>query len=370
MPFLILFVLICTCVSSSFAEPSSFAATKRVETQVIASNLEHPWGIAFLPGGRALVTERTGRLRLIRKGTLEEKPISGLPGNIFVSGQGGLLDVAIDPQFGVNGFIYLTYAGKGIGGAGTEVVRARLEKGALTNSKVIFRARPKTPGALHYGSRLLFLADNTLLVSIGERYTHAKHAQRLSDHLGTIVRINTDGSIPPDNPFISTPGAQPEVYSYGHRNMQGLTRDENTVWAHEHGPRGGDELNIIRAGSNYGWPKVTYGIDYSGAIISELTQAPGIEDPVVYWDPSIAPSGMAFYQSKRFAQWKGNLFIGALAHRHLRRIIIVNKQVVRQEVLLKDFGRIRDVEVGPDGFLYVLTDSSQGQVIRVTPVFD
>ncbi len=337
----------------------------------VASGLAHPWGLAFLPGGEMLVTERDGRLRVVRDGELLPEPISGLP-RMMVGGQGGLLDVALDPSFADNSLIYLTYAGGRPGNAGTEVARGRLDLDAmaLRDMETIFAVEPKTPGGAHYGGRLQFHPDGTLFVTLGDRYSYLDQAQSIENHIGTIVRINPDGSVPEDNPFVGRDDAKPEIYTYGNRNVQGiaLRPGTTTIWAHEHGPRGGDELNILKPGANYGWPAITYGIDYSGAIISDKTEAPGMEQPVVYWDPSIAPSGMTFYNGDKFPQWRGDIFMGALAHRHLRRLEMDGDEVVAQEELLSDLGaRIRDVVAGPDGLLYVLTDAANGRILRLEP---
>lgn len=339
------------------------------KTVKIAGGLEFPWGMAFLPSGDILVTEREGRLRIIRKGVLDASPIAGLPENIFVSGQGGLLDVSVHPNFKDNQLIYISYAGQNQDGAGTEVARGRLEGNELKDLEIIFKVSPKTAGAHHYGSRLLFLPDNTLLITTGDRYFMMKEAQNLDNHLGTVIRINDDGSIPEDNPFVKKEQAQPEIYSYGHRNIQGiaLRPSDQAIWMHEHGPKGGDEVNIIRAGLNYGWPEITYGIDYSGAIISDKTAAPEMEQPVIYWTPSIAPCGMAFYDGDKFPEWQGDLFVGALAGTHLRRLELEGNEVVEQEVLLEDYGRIRDVENGPDGYLYILIDDLDGSLVKLEP---
>jgi aldose sugar dehydrogenase len=336
----------------------------------VANGLANPWSLAFLPGGDMLVTERPGRLRLIRNGKLEREPIAGAP-KVAARGQGGLLDVALHPNFAQNRFVYLSYAADGEGGAGTEVMRAKLSGNSLEEGKVIFRVEPKTGGANHYGSRLLFAPDGTLFITLGDRFTYRDEAQNLGNHLGTIVRVKDDGTVPDDNPFKARAGAKPEIFSYGHRNTQGIALRPGTpqIWQHEHGPRGGDELNLLKAGANYGWPKITYGVDYSGAIISDKKEAPGMEQPVVYWVPSIAPSGMAFYDGDKFPAWKGNLFVGALALTHLRRIKLDGNRVTSQEVLLDNLGeRIRDVRNGPDGFLYLVTDSSgNGRVLRLEP---
>lgn len=347
--------------------PSKFY---KIKATVIADGLSHPWSLAFLPNGDMLVTERPGRLRLISDGKLQEEPISGTP-DVVARNQGGLLDVAVHPNFAENRLIYLSYSGRGEGGSGTEVARAELKDMALEKPQVIFKAQPKTGGAHHFGSRLLFHPDGTLYVTLGDRFSFMKEAQNTGNHLGKIVRIRDDGSVPEDNPFVGKDGARPEILSYGHRNVQGiaLRPEGNQVWAHEHGPRGGDELNLLKPGANYGWPEITYGIDYSGAIISDKTEAPGMEQPVAHWVPSIAPSGMTFYTGDKFPEWKGDIFIGALAGAHLRRVRLKGNQAVEQETLLTDLSeRIRDVRQGPDGYLYIVTDDpSNGMVIRLEP---
>jgi glucose/arabinose dehydrogenase len=336
----------------------------------ITDGLERPWGLAFLPNGDFLITERVGRLRIVKDGQLNAKPISGLPENIYVKGQGGLLDVAIHPEFASNNLVYISYAGGNESGASTKVARGRLVDNRLEETETVFVAEPKTEGSLHYGSRLVFADDGTLFITTGDRYDRLHDAQRPSNHLGSIIRINDDGSIPEDNPFVDHEGYQAEIYSYGHRNAQGITMrpSDKSIWAHEHGPRGGDEVNKLKAGANYGWPAITYGIDYSGAIISDKTRAPSMEQPVVYWDPSIAPSGMAFYTGDRFPQWKGDLFVGALVLKHLRRLEMQGDEIIEQEVLLEGMARIRDVRNGPDGYLYILTDEINGKLLRLEPV--
>jgi aldose sugar dehydrogenase len=336
----------------------------------LARGLDHPWGLAFLPDGGLLITERSGHLRLFKDGKLQPAPVPGTP-KVVARGQGGLLDVALHPDFAANRLVYLSYAGEGEGGAGTEVARARFDGTSLSGLEVIFRAQPKTPGGAHYGSRLVFDGDGRLYVSLGDRRNYMKEAQNPANHLGSVLRLNDDGSAPADNPFVGEAGKKPEIFTYGHRNVQGLALHPATgrIWAQEHGPRGGDEVNLLTAGANYGWPAITYGIDYSGAMISEKTAAPGMEQPVVFWDPSIAPSGMAFYDGEAFPQWQGDLFVGALAQRHLRRLEMEGDKVVGQERLLDDLGeRIRDVRAGPDGYLYLLTDSSRGNLLRLEPV--
>ena len=351
--------------SAEMTEQSEQADFKVV---TLTEGLDHPWGLAFLPDGGMLITERSGDLRLYKDGRLESGAVAGVP-EVAARGQGGLLDVAVHPDFAENGLIYLSYAGPGEGGASTEVARGRLDGMALQDVEVIFRATPKSGGTGHFGSRLVFDRDGKLFISLGDR-RQIRESQNLGNHIGTVIRLNDDGSVPEDNPFLGQAGAQPEIYSYGHRNVQGMTLhpESGEIWSHEHGPRGGDELNLVKAGANYGWPVITYGIDYSGAIITDKTEAPGMEQPIVYWDPSIAPSGMAFYDGDKFPQWQGDLFIGALAHLHLRRLEMEGGQVVGQESLLTGLNeRIRDVRNGPDGYLYVLTDSSNGQLLRLEP---
>ena len=349
------------------AQTKSKQATFNIE--VITDRLNRPWSLAFLPNNDILITERSGNLRIVRNGKLAAKPISGLP-KISAGGQGGLLDIVLHPDFKRNRLVYMSYAARGWVGIGTEVARAKFDGQKLTDIEIIFKAKPKTLNRLHFGSRLVFDAKGFLYVTIGEKFD-MRQAQNLKSHLGTIVRLKDDGTIPEDNPFINNKSALPEIYSYGHRNPQGLALHPETkkVWAHEHGPKGGDEVNIVKPGANYGWPVITYGVDYSGDIISNKTRAPGMEQPVVYWDPSIAPSGMAFYTGDKFPEWKGDLFVGALAHLHLRRLELQGEKVVEQEMLLGDLSeRIRDVRSGPDGYLYVLTDSSRGKLLRLKPV--
>jgi len=356
---------------SSGPEDGQLERSEQHDFQIfkVAEGLDHPWGMAFLPDGDLLVTERSGGLKRVEAGSGKLHAVAGVP-EVAASGQGGLLDVALHPEFAANRLVYLSYAGSGPGGTGTEVARGRFADDRLENVEVVFSAMPKTGGRNHYGSRLLFAPDGTLFVTTGDKYNYLQQAQDVGDHLGTIVRIHDDGRVPDDNPFVGRADARPEIYSYGHRNVQGmaLRPGGEVIWAHEHGPRGGDEVNILKPGANYGWPAITYGIDYSGAIISDRTEAPGMEQPVVYWDPSIAPSGMAFYDGDRFPNWRGDLFVGALSHTHLRRLELDGDRVVAQEPLLKDLDeRIRDVRSGPDGFLYVLTDSPDGMVLRLAP---
>ena len=361
--------LLVLTASLTSAEQTFHSEHHDFKLTTITDGLERPWALAFLPNGDFLISERVGRLRIVKDGQLKSKPLDGLPKNIYVEGQGGLLDVAIHPKFVTNNFVYISYAGRGKGGASTEVARGRLINNQLKDTETIFVVKPKTPGGYHYGSRLVFAADGTLFVTTGDRYDRLHDAQQPKNHLGSIIRINDDGSIPKDNPFVNHPSYQAEIFSYGHRNAQGITirPSDKSIWSHEHGPRGGDEVNKLKVGANYGWPTITYGIDYSGAIISDKTHAPDMEQPVIYWDPSIAPSGMTFYTGERFPQWKGDLFVGALALKHLRRLEMKGDNVTQQEVLLEGMARIRDVRNGPDGYLYILTDEKNGKLLRLEP---
>jgi glucose/arabinose dehydrogenase len=339
-----------------------------IDVQTVAEGLEHPWGLAFLPDGRMLVTERPGRLRLVMPEGKLSAPLDGLP-RVQHAGQGGLLDVKLDPQFTENQWVYLSYAEPAPDGtAGTAVARGRLMGQRLEEVHVIYRQQPQVKGALHFGSRLVFLRDGTLAVTQGDRFEYRPQVQDLSSGIGKIVRINRDGSIPRNNPFSNRPGARPEIWSYGHRNVQAAALHPETgqLWTVEHGARGGDELNHPEAGKNYGWPVITYGIDYDGSSIGEGTARTGMEQPVYYWDPVIAPSGMAFYTGTTYPGWQGSLFIGSLKPGLLVRLIMKDGRVDREERYLGKLGaRIRDVQQGPDGFLYLLTDHDDGRILRV-----
>jgi glucose/arabinose dehydrogenase len=344
-----------------------------IKVETVVPGLVHPWGLEFLPDGRMLVTERPGRMRLVGKDGRLSPPLEGVP-SVVAQNQGGLLDVALDPAFAQTGLIYFTYSEPRNGWRnGTSLARARLVPGGadgrLDDVTVIFRQEPAASGGLHFGSRLAFATDGTLFVTLGERYQR-DYAQDLSRHWGKVIRINPDGSVPKDNPFVGREGAQPEIWSYGHRNPQAAAIHPVTgkLWIVDHGARGGDEINVPLPGRNYGWPVITYGVDYSGAKIGVGTHKEGMEQPIYYWDPSIAPCGMAFYTGGLFPRWKGNLFVGALAQEHLARLVLEGERVVAEERLLTDLGeRIRDVRQGPDEALYVLTDSPQGRVLRVVP---
>ena len=338
-----------------------------LEVATIAEGLEHPWGMTFLPDGRILVTERPGRLRIVSADGAMSAPVAGVP-EVFAKGQGGLLDVALDPDFATAPWVYLSYSEPGEGGGGTSVARGRFQDDALVDVEVIFRQSPKLESGQHFGSRLVFDRANRLYVTTGDRGTQP-NVQPLDLGQGKIFRIERDGSIPADNPFVGRDGAQPAIWSYGHRNVQGAALHPVTgaLWQTEHGARGGDELNIPQPGKNYGWPVITLGVNYNGMPIGEgKTEADGMEQPMHQWTPSIAPSGLAFYTADRFPAWQGNLFVGALAFQRVVRLELDGDRVVREEALLTDLGeRIRDVRQGPDGYLYLLTDAAQGKLLRV-----
>lgn len=350
------------------AQPAAIRTEAAVVRAVpVARGLENPWAMAFLPDGRLLVTERPGRMRIVANGQLSA-PLGNVP-KVFDSGQGGLLDVTLDTDFTRNRRIYFTYAEPGEGGAGTALASATLGDAALNDVKVLFRQQPKLSGGLHFGSRVVIGPDGKLWLGLGERYRRDE-AQNLNVHLGKLIRLNTDGSVPADNPFVGRSDARPEIWSYGHRNIQGMARHPQTgiVWLHEHGAQGGDEINIPERGKNYGWPVITHGIDYSGARIGIGTSAPGMEQPLLHWTPSIAPSGMAFYTGDKIAAWRGNLFVGSLKFGTLHRVVLDGTKVVRQEQMLKEIGdNIRDVRNGPDGYLYIVTDSPDGRILRLEP---
>ena len=350
-------------------QPATVVTTGYRVTE-IAKGLDHPWSMAFLPDATMLVTERVGRLRLIKGGALLAQPIAGVPA-VHTGSQAGLFDIVLHPNFAQNHLVYLTYAAGTKAANGTQVARARFDGSALQDLRVIFTAMPLKDTDNHYGGRMAFLPDGTFALTIGEGFEYREKAQDLTSDLGKIVRLNEDGSVPRDNPFVGQASIRPEIYTWGHRNPQGLLFDapSGRLYETEHGPRGGDELNIIVAGRNYGWPVITYGMDYSGAYVSPYTQRPGLEQPVIYWTPSIAPSGLALYRGDKFPAWKGDLFVGSLAFKHLRRVHLDERgEVVSQEQFLNDLHwRIRDVRAGPDGYLYVCTDEDDGRVLRLEP---
>ena len=346
-----------------------------LDVQTIASGLSYPWGLAFLPDGRMLVTEKSPpSLRIVDRAGHVSDPVAGLP-QAFGRDQGGLLDVAVAPDFPKTGLIYWSYAERRADGTGTAVARGHLVNGPkprVENVQAVFREMPSVDSTKHYGGRLVFAPDGKLFITLGERSVleGRRQAQDLGSDLGKIVRVNPDGSVPADNPFVGRAGARPEIWSYGHRNVEAAALDkEGRLWEVEMGPRGGDELNLVEKGRDYGWPTITYGEEYSGEPVGKgITQAEGMEQPVYYWDPVISPSGMTIYTGDLFPEWRNNVFIGGLSSRALVRLVLSGDRVVGEERLLTNLGsRIRDVVQGPDGALYLLTDASDGRVLRVSP---
>ena len=323
-------------------------------TELIIDELSIPWGMAFLPDGSILITEKTGELIHFKNN--ERVTISGLP-EIYNRGQGGLLDVIIHPKFSENGWIYFSYAsqeGDGDGG-NTAIMRAKLDGNTLIDKQVLYKAEPNTTKGQHFGSRLAFDNEGFLYFSVGDRGNRDENPQDITRDCGKIYRLNDDGTVPNDNPFINEPNAKTAIYSYGHRNPQGMFKHPETgeIWTHEHGPQGGDEINIIQKGLNYGWPKISYGINYSGTTLTENTALPGMEQPLFYWVPSIAPSGFAIISSDKYPEWKGNLLVGSLKFQYLERLVLENNKVVKREKLFEGLGRVRNVVQAPDGYIYV-----------------
>lgn len=360
--------------------------TDEVELAVIAEGLEHPWGMAWLPNGDILITERPGNLRIIQDGVLDPEAIAGLTDvaditaqQVFASRQGGLLDISLHPRFEENRWIYFSYAHGTRDANRTRVARAKFDGGALSNWEVVFEVAQAKQGGQHFGSRLTWLPDETLLISIGDGgnpplkvdgVLSRKQAQNLGSHLGKVVRINDDGTIPPDNPFVDNPNAEPEVWSYGHRNIQGMAFDpiHQRIWATEHGSRGGDELNIVKATHNYGWPDVSFSAEYStGRPVSPVKTREDITEPKLVWTPAIAPSGLAFYSGDRHPQWQGNLFAGGLVSNDIRRLEIDAQGNILSESRIKINQRVRDIRQSPDGHLYVLTDADSGRLLKLEP---
>lgn len=349
---------------------SAGAHAQDVRAETVATGLEHPWAVAFLPQGGYLVTERPGRMRVVHaQGRLSE-PLAGVP-RVAAGGQGGLLDVVLDSGFAQNRTLYFCYSEPGAGGNSTAMARARLsaDQRALEDVKVIFSARPKVDSRMHFGCRIVEAKDGTLFLALGERNSRRDDAQGLDTHHGKVVRVGKDGAVPSGNPFAGRAGALPETWSYGHRNPQAAALGpDGALWVIEHGPQGGDEINVVQPGRNYGWPVITYGENYGGGRMGEGTQKAGMEQPLHYWVPSIAPSGMAFLTSDRYgAGWRGNLFVGSLKFGYLDRIELKDGKVVREHKLLEGIGRVRDVRQGPDGLLYLLTDAGDGKLVRVVP---
>jgi glucose/arabinose dehydrogenase len=338
----------------------------KVTVETLATGLDHPWGMAFLPDGRMLVTERAGRLRILGTDNKLSEPLAGVP-DVAASGQGGLLDVQLDPAFATNRTIYFSYAEAGGAGASTAFARATLGEGKLENVKLIFRQEPKVSGGGHFGGRIVFAPSGHMFLTTGDRQKFDP-AQDLASHIGKVIRLNKDGSVPNDNPFVGRANVKPEIWSYGHRNVQGAAIEPGTgaLWTIEFGPKGGDELNRPEAGKNYGWPLVSWGSHYDGRDIPDPPTRPDLVDAVKYWNPVISPSGMIFYTGAKFPAWKNNLLVAGLSSESLTRLKIENGKVVDEERIDMD-ERIRDVEQGPDGSIYLLTDESGGAVWRLRP---
>ena len=353
------------------ADPVYATEKGRIAVATVTDRLTQPWGIDFLPDGRMIVTEKAGRLRIVTPEGKISEPVSGLP-TIDDSGQGGLLDITLHPQFASNRLVYLSFSEPGPGGRSTALARGRLsdDGSMLENVQTLFSQTPKVGGGRHFGSRVVFAPDGTLFLTLGDR-GNRHYAQDLSGHIGKVIRLAEDGRVPPDNPFIGKSGAKPEIWSYGHRNIQGADIHPATgkLWTIEHGPRGGDEINIPAAGANHGWPVVTHGIEYSGGTIGDgLKTMTGMADPIVTWTPVIAPGGMSFYTGAMFPAWKGNLLIGGLRSSAIVRLELDGDKVVHEERLLQELEiRIREVVGGPDGAVYAITDESDGKILRITP---
>lgn len=369
-------ILLATALAAGIALPAQAVDENTVhrskhqafQVETVAEGFSHPWALAFLPDGRMLVTEREGQLNLVEREGGKRTRIGGLP-KITARGQGGLLDVAAHPRFAENNWVYLSYVAQGEGGFGTHVGRGRLDGTQLTDFEVLFRATPFTTTGQHFGSRLVFDGQGHLFISLGDR-NERDTAQQLDNHNGSLIRLTEDGEIPNDNPFVGQDKALPAIYSYGHRNIQGMAQHPQTgqIWLHEHGPRGGDEINMPEPGKNYGWPVITYGKEYYGPSIGPAKKE-GMEQPLHHWTPSIAPSGMAFYSGNAYPQWQGDLFVGALAQTHLARLRFDGTRVTEEERLLEKEGlRIRDVRQGPDGLLYLLVDTDKAPLLRLRPV--
>jgi len=338
----------------------------KYQVDTIADGLSNPWALTFLPNNDLLVTERDGEIRIIRDNKLLENKITGVP-DVYAEGQGGLFEILLHPYYLNNGWLYISYASRGDGGGNTAIMRAKLDGFDLVDKEVIFQAKPFLSGGNHFGGRMEFDREGFLYLSIGER-GRKSNAQDRENHCGKVVRLNDDGSIPSDNPFISEAGVKPEIYTYGNRNPQGMAIHPITgqIWTHEHGPMGGDEINIVKAGLNFGWPEATFGKNYDGTIISDYSSLEGMADPLHYWDPSIAPCGMSFVTSDLFPQWKGNLLVGSLKFRYVARLTLEGETVVNEEKIIENLGRVRSIVEGPDGLIYVSVESP-GMVVRISP---
>lgn len=356
----------------SIAAPLWVAAqTEDYQLEVLAEQLEHPWSITFLPDGAMLVTERPGRLRIVTTDGLQSTPVAGLP-EVFSSGQAGLFDVLLAQDFADSGVLFLSFAYGNSDENHTRIVRARFDGNSLSDVTPVFTTQPSKSGDAHFGGGMAWMADGTLLLGTGDGFYFREESQNLNSHLGKIIRIRDDGTVPEDNPFVGTANVKPEIYSYGHRHVQAIVIDQerNLIYAHEHGPRGGDELNIIVPGRNYGWPIISHGKDYSRALITPFTAYADMEQPLLYWTPSIAPAGVTLYDGELFPQWRRSFFVAALAEESVRRVpMSAEGEPGMQDTLFKELEqRIRDIQTGPDGALYFVTDEADGQLIRVTPV--
>lgn len=349
---------------------SAGATANAFKVDALTTDLENPWGMAFLPDGRILVTEKTGYLlTLSAEGKRQSRSLAKLP-NIFTASQGGLLDIALAPDFAQSNQLFLSYACGDINANSTCLASATFNNGELNDVQSLFHAKPDRRGAAHYGGRMVLLPDNTLLLTLGDGFDYREQAQNKANHLGKIVRLTLTGGVPTDNPLVNEAGAAAEIFTYGHRNVQGIVYDavSGNIYSHEHGPKGGDELNLLQAGNNYGWPVATFGIDYTGARVSPFTTFAGMQAPLHVWTPSIAPAGMTLYRGELFPEWQGNIFVSALAGKALHRLALQDNQVIKEEVLLQERDtRIRDVRTGPDGAIYLLTDGARGQLLRLTP---
>jgi glucose/arabinose dehydrogenase len=362
-------IMACTdALNGGEPKADSLSNYQSFKVDTIATDLKNPWGMAWLPDGRMLFTERSGEIRVVKDGKLTDDRISGVP-EVYARGQGGLLDIKLHPNYSENGWIYISYSSPNPDGDGanTAVMRAKLQGNAFVNQEKLFQATPYSTRGQHYGSRIVFDDKGYMFFSVGER-GEMENAQNLGNHSGKVHRLHDDGRIPSDNPFVGNDNAMPSIWSYGHRNPQGMIRDASTgtIWAHEHGPRGGDELNIVEKGKNYGWPEISYGINYNGTILTEYQEKEGMEQPVHQWTPSIAPCGMAQYTGDKFPEWKGNLFVGALSFRYLARVVVDGNNFVSEEKMLDQIGRVRAVEQGPDGYIYVATEGP-GMIVRLMP---
>lgn len=340
--------------------------TTKVKTVTIAEGLDSPWGMAWLPDGRMLVTERKGDIIIIKNDKLTGEKLSGVP-EVYANNQGGLLDIRLHPDYANNGWIYFSYSKPGEGGGSTAIMRAKIEGNSLVSQELIYESFPKTKSGVHFGSRIDFDDKGYMFFSIGER-GEMKNAQTTANPFGKIHRLHDDGRVPEDNPFVAIPGAEHSIWSYGHRNPQGMMFHPTSgeLYSHEHGPKGGDELNIVQKGKNYGWPQITYGIDYDGTIISNQTEKEGMMQPIHYWDPSIAPCGMTFVTSDRYPEWKNNILMGALKFQYLARVVVENGEYVKEEKLLEGIGRVRHAAQSPDGFIYVAVEGP-GKIVKLMP---